>query len=260
MHDLISELKPLIVGVMLPPALNWLLCAGSALWFWRRPGRWAGAVFCSSLLLGWLACTEGVGYWLWRELLQAPPAQNLSALRERVGPNTAILVLGGGIHQDNPAYGHADLKQETLERLRYGVWLGKQLRLPVGFTGGRQFKPEPDDISEAEAAARFAREELSRPLKWLDDQARDTVENARLSIPLLERDGVQTIVLVTSAPHMPRALRAFKAQGAAVRIIAAPIGWKASGPFNWTDWMPSSEGVRSVRYACYEALGLLAGR
>ncbi|MDT8998715.1 YdcF family protein [Paucibacter sp. APW11] len=261
MHDLISSLKPLIALLLLPPTPTWLLLL-LGLWLRARRQNIGTGLCVIALLLAWLSCTEGMGQWLWTHALKAPPALQRAEWPSKAAPRTAVLVLGGGIYQRSPAYGAADLKQETLERLRYGIWLARQLDLPVGFTGGRPFKPESDDVSEAVAAARVARQEFGLPLRWTEDQARDTVENARYALPLLRKDGIRDVLLVTSAAHMPRALRAFRQEaGKDLRIIAAPIGWKEAGPTpSIHDWAPSAEGLRAVRYACYELLALGASR
>ena len=47
----------------------------------------------------------------------------------------------------------------------------------------------------------------------VEDRARDTLENARLSIPILRRAGVRRAILVTDRVHMPRALTLFRLLG-----------------------------------------------
>ena len=48
---------------------------------------------------------------------------------------------------------------------------------------------------------------------WLDTDSRNTYENAVNSRALLEPKGIKKISLVTSASHMPRAVKLFEAQG-----------------------------------------------
>ncbi len=69
--------------------------------------------------------------------------------------------------------------------------------------------------------------------------------------------GNQPFILVTSANHMPRAMRFFKAK--LLRPISAPANHLAiSSPFNtWQRVMPSSMFLSHSEHAWYETLGSL---
>jgi uncharacterized SAM-binding protein YcdF (DUF218 family) len=96
-------------------------------------------------------------------------------------------------------------------------------------------------------------------LKWVEVQSRDTSENAHYILPLLAKDGVERIVLVTHGFHMRRALanfeRAARRAGVTASILPAPMGLSE----RHGGWMPSSEGFQMVRLALHEWLGWLAG-
>ena len=197
--------------------------------------------------------------------MQRPPAlepEHIAALRAEQAEkhDMAVLVLGGGALPWVPEYGRADLKPLSLERLRYGVWLSRQLDAPLGFTGGNGWNQENWDMSEAELAQRTVTEDYGAKLRWAETRSRDTRQNAAYSVPLLEADGVHKIVLVTHASHMPRALRDFEqaAQGH-VALVAAPMSVRDDAMSDVFDWMPSANGYERFRYVCYELLGLLAG-
>jgi len=171
-------------------------------------------------------------------------------------------VLGAGRKREAPEYGSADLKPMTLERLRYGLWLGRQTRLPVGYSGGLGFGSPPGP-TEAAIAARIAERDFNARLRWLEDRSRDTNENARYSVPLLRAAGIDRIVLVTHGFHQRRALAAFERaaaqDGAAMRVIAASVGLPPPGALEPGDWLPSSEGFAMTRLALHEWLGRIAG-
>ncbi|MDQ6679701.1 MAG: YdcF family protein, partial [Pseudomonadota bacterium] len=94
----------------------------------------------------------------------------------------------------------------------------------------------------------------------VEDRSRDTRENAARSISLLRAAGVDHIVLVTHAWHMPRALRAFRqAAGSGIAIEAAPMGLATNLEVAPLDWLPSSAGFTMTRSVLREWLGLLAG-
>ena len=66
--------------------------------------------------------------------------------------------------------------------------------------------------------------EFGRPLKFVEDDSRDTRENAARTLALLRPIGIRHIVLVTHGWHMPRALKAFEtaAAGSGIRYIVPP--------------------------------------
>src|SRR5258707_817729 len=61
---------------------------------------------------------------------------------------------------------------------------------------------------------------LALLVTWVEDRAANTAENATYSAAILKNAGVSSVVLVTDAYHMPRALALFRATGLAT--IPAP--------------------------------------
>ncbi|MGE5116853.1 MAG: YdcF family protein [Betaproteobacteria bacterium] len=268
MNALVGDLglgwwKAVLAALVLPPVpLLLLALAGGAL-LWRRRGvGWL--VLGIGVVGGWLCGCAGFGELLDRALLHPPPAlsaQQRAALRlqARTDHDVAIVVLGGGRELLAPEYGASSLPALALERLRYGVWLGRETGAPLAFSGGPGFGHE-GEIAEAEIAARIAAADFGRPLRWLETASRDTRENAARSIALLRPAGVATIVLVTHGWHMPRAARAFReASQGRVRIVAAPMGLAPRVERPLLRWMPTAQGLAHVHHVLHEALGLLAG-
>jgi len=262
---LYPELKPFLVAVSLPPGpFLALSLVGAAL---LRRHRWRGRLVLSLGMLGiWLSCTEGFAQILAEKLVHATPAVSAETLQQlklesQAGGKLAVLVLGGGARSNVPEYQGPALKLVSEERLRYGVWLSRQIDAPLGFSGGIGWGARNLSISEASAAKSSAQETYKLPLRWAEGQSRDTHENAQLSMAMLRADGIQTVVLVTHDLHMPRAMRAFsQANPSQMRLVAAPVGYRRDGPFDWQDWSPTEEGLPRVRYAIYEWLGQISGR
>ncbi|MCV2358731.1 YdcF family protein [Paucibacter sp. TC2R-5] len=172
----------------------------------------------------------------------------------------AVLVLGGGARQYAPEYDGPSLNTISLQRLRYGVWLAKQIKAPLGFSGGIGWAARRQKDSEATIAQRIAQEEFGNSLRWAEGGSRDTRENAALSLQMLRADGIKKIVLVTHEQHMPRSLRAFSAAAQGdIEILAAPVGLQRDGKSELRDWMPSDDGILRVRFAIYEWIGLQTG-
>jgi uncharacterized SAM-binding protein YcdF (DUF218 family) len=87
-------------------------------------------------------------------------------------------------------------------------------------TGGA---PGPSAATEA-AAMRAGLEAAGVPPSAIREEprARDTVENALLSIPLVRAEGDRRPLLVTDAVHMPRAWLIFRLLGLRCRPAAVP--------------------------------------
>lgn len=259
----LQDLKPAVQVLLLPPVpLMFLLMLGAALL--RRHRRLGRGVFVIGLLGLWLSFTEVAADGLQKLLLGVPaalPQAQLDELRRSAPQHSAILVLGAGVLQMAPEYNGPTLKPLTLERLRYGAWLARRSGLPLAFTGGVGWGGRPDDVGEASVVQAAARDEFGVALRWAEGRSRDTRENAALSLPLLLQEGITHLVLVTHAHHMPRAERAFREAAAGrVKLILAPVDLRVDTDYLISDWLPSGEGFRRLRYVVYEWLGLLAGK
>ncbi len=259
--DFYSPVKTLCLALLAPPGLL-LPPLVAGLLLWRRAGRWRLLMPLAWLLM-WLSLSEAPALLVQRSLLRPPPPLLLGPGDCEPQAKTLVLVLGGGIHQWVDERAGPDLKTGTLQRLRHGVHLARRCHWALGFTGGLPGNPRPDDVPEAQVAGKVAREEFGLPLDLLEAAAQDTRENARLSLPLLRERGIQRLVLVTHAEHMPRSLKAFEAASAAqhypLSLLPAPVAGRQQDELSLYDWMPSDAGYRRMRYVFYECLGLLAG-
>lgn len=252
-------MRNLFVLMILPPAGPLLLACVGALLGRRRWGRWLLGL---GLSLAWLlsmdAVVEPLG-WAWARVPpNAEVQRNLMPWRQQ--PDTVVLVLGGGLARGAHGNGGYDLKFETAERLRRGLWWGQQLKLPVAFTGGRAPTADRDQPAEAVLAARVAREEWGQALAWTESASVDTRGNANLSAPLLAERGIRRVVLVTHGVHMPRALRAFREANPGIEFQPAPLIRDLKAPGLLENYFPSTTGVQRGRYLVYEVMGYLAGK
>ena len=83
-------------------------------------------------------------------------------------------------------------------------------------------------LSEASVAERFFLDQgISSDRLLLEARSRNTAENARMSLALATPGLGETWVLVTSAFHMPRAMRSFEAAGWP-ELIAWPVDYRTS--------------------------------
>jgi uncharacterized SAM-binding protein YcdF (DUF218 family) len=198
-----------------------------------------------------------VAVWLAQNVLPQQAPLSVAALKSR--GVQAIVVLGGGVQPLAPEYGEPQAALPAAARLRYGAWLARQTRLPVAFAGGLGWgAADAQTLSEGEVARRAALQDYGLSLRWVDEQSRDTVENAQRLRTLLQKDGIQRIALVTHAWHMPRAVQAFERAG--FTVTAAPMAFVLPRQNQVLEWLPSADGLASSRLVLKEWLGLRVAR
>jgi uncharacterized SAM-binding protein YcdF (DUF218 family) len=240
-------LRRLLETLVLPPASVLLLLLLGALLRrrWPRAGR-----TLQGLAIAWLlaASMPAVGGFLLCSLQQAPPLPAQGPLPAA----GAIVVLSAEGDRRGREYGHAVAGPMTMQRLRYGAFLQRRTGLPLLVSGG---VPGHDSISLAAMMAAAAREEFGVAVRWLEERSYDTWENAAFSAELLRRDGVDTVLLVSSAWHLPRAAAAFRAHG--LHVVEAPTGFRADPVEGWTAWLPHWSGLKDTCLALHEWCGRL---
>jgi len=67
---------------------------------------------------------------------------------------------------------------------------------------------------------------------WLQGRSQNTYEDALYCAELLSEKGVQRVLLVTSAMHMPRSVALFEKQG--IEVVPAPTDFKVTEAI-WAD-------------------------
>lgn len=144
-----------------------------------------------------------------------------------------IVVLGGaGDRQKTDLWGQTQLSDAAE---RYTVALELARRFPqarIVFAGGGWSPADLNGKNSAESdVARefFMAQGLAADRLLLETKSRNTLENAANSLGIAKPQAGQTWVLVTSAFHMPRALRSFKRAGWP-ELVPYPVDYR-SGPF-----------------------------
>ncbi|WP_295456574.1 YdcF family protein [uncultured Thiodictyon sp.] len=240
--------QQIIKTLLLPPGIIILMLVGA--FFLVRGG--AGRALLLTATAGFtLLCLPVVA------ILLMVPLEPYAALdlRAPLAPQVkGILVLGGGLRSDAPEFGGLTLDTFTLQRVRYGAKLQRATGLPLYVSGGVATAQAP---AVGELMARTLREEFAVPVAGVENRSRTTWENAAYSKPMLERDGVAQVLLVSDAWHLPRAVAACEQAGFAV--TPAPTGLIA-GP-HWreqlglSDWVPRAGALAISTYALQEHLG-----
>jgi len=236
------SLTYLVGGIVVPP-VSLVLLGLLGLLIARRRRAAGTAVATASLLALLLLSVPAVAVALMSRL-EPPPLADPRA----VGGARAIVILGGGLAHAAPEWGGETINAFSLQRVRYGAWLARTARLPVLVTGAA---PKDGRAGEAATMRDALEREFGVPVRWFDERARTTAGNAREAAVLLRAAGIDRVVLVTSAFHMPRAQRVFERAG--LRVVAAPTGYFDSGePLEWTDLVPSGEALRTSHVALRE--------
>lgn len=271
MNDLLvlfglSSWKPVLAALLLPPApFILLMLVGTRLVLPRRGLGWFVALMGAVML--WLSACSGTARLLSQVLLAPPAALSLQRVAElkadvQAKQPIAIVVLGGGAKSLAPEYGVSNLSSNSMERLRYGLWLGRETGAPVAFSGGVGWaNVSASPVPEAQVAARIAAQDFGRQIKWTEERSRDTRENAGYTVPLLKEQGIRRAIIVTHEWHMPRAMRAFMqaGQGSGIVFEAAPIDLIDAPLRHPLSWMPSTNGLKMVRDVLHEAAGRAFG-
>lgn len=136
----------------------------------------------------------------------------------------AIVVLGGGLQLPLPPRPTAELS-EAGDRVLSGARLYRAGKAPVVIvTGGNVFEQDASVRGEGHHMAALL-EEWGVPSRAIivEAKSRNTRENAVETAKILEREGLHTVLLVTSAAHMPRALATFK--GAGINAVPMPTDY-----------------------------------
>ncbi len=245
-------LRYVLKQLVLPPGcLLLLLLVGW--WLRRRSPRVAAACFVlgiTGLVLMSLPITVE---WAARALEHEPALAEVewAGLAQRAD---AIVVLGGGREQDDPAWGSDQPSSLAMERLRYAARLARATGLPVLTSGGLHYGQPP---SEAALMAQVLARDFDVTVRWQEGLSRTTWENARYSAKKLQDAGIKRIVLVTQAGHMPRSRWSFEHVG--FTVIAAPVGFIGvpnARPLG--GWLPESKAIWQSSMLLNEAVGLLA--
>jgi uncharacterized SAM-binding protein YcdF (DUF218 family) len=235
-------LSYILSSIILPPTSLILLTLAGILLLRYRRGIAIVLIAVSQLTLLLLA-TPAIANALARTLEPAPLAANgLKAAQ-------AIVVLGGGRNRGAPEWGGETVNLFTLQRLRYAARLARESGLPVYVTGG---KPGGGEFAEGTLMADVLAREFSVAVQWIDTAADTTRENALMAARDLKPQRIERVVLVTTALHMPRSVRAFEQAG--IAVIPAATDYVGQRPFAPYQLVPGPGALHQSHQALREWL------
>lgn len=133
----------------------------------------------------------------------------------------AMVVLGGGTEPDVPPRSMVEVNSAG-DRVLYGIKLYKEGAAPVILLSGGDvdFWDESSSSPAEDMAALMEMTGVPSQAMVILNQSRNTAEDAMYSCEYIRQHGYKTVLLVTSAFHMPRSVALFESEGCAV--IPAP--------------------------------------
>jgi uncharacterized SAM-binding protein YcdF (DUF218 family) len=230
----------------------WLAAAVSSL---LRRRRFALGLAGTGFVVLWVASLPIVAH-----TLAAPLEEQYPALTVQATPSAdAILVLGGALSGAKPP------KRPTfnLGPAAGRVWHAAELYRAgkarwVIVAGGNQPGQEGEQV-EAEAIAQMLGPlGVPRLAIRMEGLSRNTRENAAHSLQIVQALGAKRVLLVTSAIHMPRALKTFRKAwaGSGVELLPATTDVEPGTPrFLLKLWIPDASALAFVTRIIKEYAG-----
>ncbi len=192
------------------------------------------------------------------KLLLAPLEDRFPPWDVARGAPDGIVVLGGAIDPEFAIAHDASGLNEAAERITAVAALARKYPSAKILYSGGNGSLAPRGGSEAQIAGRLL-ETFGVPASRLilEDQSRNTAENAEFSLRLTMPKPGERWLLVTSAYHMPRAIGAFRKAG--FWVEAYPVDYRTAGAADlWIPFDSVAAGLRRTDTAAREWVGLMA--
>jgi uncharacterized SAM-binding protein YcdF (DUF218 family) len=171
-----------------------------------------------------------------------------------------IIVLGGGVDPELTTARGTPAMNSSGARIVVAAELAHRYpKARLVYVGGNS-SLRSASFSEADVAGDIFKNLGIREDRFqLERKSRNTDENVRFSMQLIDPKPGERWLLVTSASHIPRAMGLFRKAG--MTVDPCPVDWRTSG---WSDaykfqsdWMA---GLDLIDRAAHEWLGLIAYR
>jgi uncharacterized SAM-binding protein YcdF (DUF218 family) len=226
-----------------------------ALWLLTRRGGFLVAVGVVVGLL-WLTATPLVSGGL-QSLLEGGSAELPAEALPRAD---VIVVLGGTLSPPATAESDANLSAAA-DRLVYAARLYALGKAPVILvSGGHGGGGGAMDAESVHAAAVLAGWGVPADAILTETESVNTYENAIYTKLMLDEHQLKSVLLVTSAMHMPRALATFRSAGIDATPAATDFEASGPGPGGLAAWIASPASLDVSTRALKEYVGRLAYR
>jgi len=239
-----------LLSIFVDPLTQSLLLLVAGLYFsLAGRSRVALVLFCTSGLWLWLCSMPYVAGCLMAPLEKDYPPVAADALPRA----DAIVLLGGAIRGEVSSETLADMSAVG-DRLVFAVALFKAGKAPlVLVTGGAPEGEVPEAVSIRDILVTMG---IPREKIVLETRNRVTRDSRRFTSETLAARGVESILLVTSAFHMSRALLVF--QPLDLNVYPAPTDYQilmAGESMILGDFLPSVKALQRTTWAFHERVG-----
>lgn len=230
-----------------PLTLAILLLATAALLSWYQRQRWLALLCSTGFVLLYLPATA----WLSDALLSPLEARYAPVALEELPSADVIVVLGGATEGASRFDSRGNLNQAS-ERLLRGLELYRAGKAPIVLLSGGASPPKRP---EAFYMAQWL-QDLGMPPSALlvETDSLTTYDNALYTAGILQSKGLKSVLLVTSAAHMRRALATFRKQG----IDPIPVATDYEVPEHvgpLPAWVPTWQRLGRANRAIHEWFG-----
>jgi uncharacterized SAM-binding protein YcdF (DUF218 family) len=245
------ELRKFVGGCLMPAGLAWLGLLAFTCLLARRAGR----PFAGAALALWLLYTLAGNAWLGSFALKRLGRQYATVDPLGQGRFDAVLVLGGGVEVGDDG---SPTLTAAGDRVVLAVRLFRAGRTPLLITTGPNLVLPGGAATSSAAATAAIWKQLGVPdesIVLLEGPRTTTDEVLALKAAVAER-GWQRVGVLTSAWHLPRAMRLCRRYG--VEAVPLPADSVGTPPPRLRWLVPQQDGFQSVQTACWETLGALA--
>ncbi len=249
MFNLASKVLFLFVD---PPALIFLLlvCA----WILRkRLSKLSASMYAVAVIFLFVLGSPTTSQWLVHSLEDRYPDRGVTVESKA----QAIIVLGGALNLPSDAHPFVGIVNSS-DRIEEGLRLYRAGKAPLIVASGGEspLNAKARTLHEADEI-RTLLEEWGVPDSAIvvEDESINTRENAVFTRKILSARGIDHVILVTSALHMPRAVATFRKVG--FDVVAAPADFQSGwgGQELIFNWLPSSGDLGNSSSAIHEWLG-----
>ncbi len=225
------------------------------LWLLTRRGAFLVAMAVVIGLL-WLLATP----WASRNLQSLLENQAGEVSAEALPKTDAIVVLGG-ILTPPASPGHDANLSAAADRLVYAARLYQLRKAPIILiSGGNATGTGTMDAESVHAAALLRSWGIPADAILTETESVNTYENAVYTKLMLDQHSLKSILLVTSALHMPRALATFETAGVQAIPAATDFETKAPAAPGIEAWVADPAALERTTRAMKEYFGWLAYR
>ncbi|MEN8217949.1 MAG: YdcF family protein [Pseudomonadota bacterium] len=249
-------LSKLLPQLIYPVSLTIWLAIFAGLFAWRGHKRLAGIALFLSVALLWVSSmrvtADYLSISLERKYLPVPIESSPVA--------DAVVVLGGGVATAEPPRLAPDLDNAS-DRVLHAARLYRAEKAPVVIVSGGVIAWQGATMPEA-IAMKTILQEWGVPATALimETNSLNTYQNAVETKRILEKQGLNRVLLVTSASHMPRALATFRSAG--INAIPSPTDFEAIDRKQRTilDWLPEAKALGQTTSVIKEYMGIAVYR